>query len=236
MKKRVLASLVLTFVGFATATPSGHMIEPASGPIEVSPGTIGMDGPEGSILWEQPPDGRSSVSAQDDGCLPFLAESADDFVGNGEQVAEVGWWGAYWDTTSRVPDSIRINIFSADADGLPGELLYSFETADYIETPGDPNRYRVVLGYRFSTVADTRYSISITVTFCSPPQWGWATAESSPDGINTTWFRSDFFGYPDWTPAMSVFGVHYDQAFVLYGVDETPVTEVTWARIKAGYH
>jgi hypothetical protein len=40
------------------------------------------------IWWEQPPDGASGLSSQDDTCYPFQSECADDFMGDGDWATE----------------------------------------------------------------------------------------------------------------------------------------------------
>jgi hypothetical protein len=75
--------------------------------------------------------------------------------------------------------------------------------------------------------------VSTTAVFCFPPQWGWGTGDGNgAEGC----FRSAIFGVDDWVPMTAVFGIPYELAFgVLVGDLPTPVSALTWGRIKSYY-
>jgi hypothetical protein len=66
-----------------------------------------------------------------------------------------------------------------------------------------------------------------------PPQGGRlaSVGVQSCDSV----FKSAYFGYPDWTPGIDVFGVSFDasQAFIC-GITATQPS--TWGQIKGMYH
>ena len=45
----------------------------------------------------------------------------------------------------------------------------------------------------------------------------WLTSDGNAGSQSESYFRSDYFGYPDWVPGTSVFGAAHDVTFVLYG-------------------
>ena len=179
---------------------------------------------------EQLPDGISGTAAQDDVCFPFLAESADNFVGDGESLIGVGWWGL--DVVDEI-EAFVINIH-ADDGGVPGEVLFSETHTEFNPTAGQPNGFCVNFDGQFEKVEGVTYWLNIYAVFCFPPQYFWATANG--DGTQG-WFRSDFLGFPDWVP-MDVAnpGSPYELAFILYDLDEsTPFEEASWAGVKELY-
>jgi hypothetical protein len=160
----------------------------------------------------------SLLSSQDDQCYPFTSESADDFIGNGVFITSIGWWGGYWTTSPVAPDAFRIDIYTKDADDCPGELVFS-ETLE-----GTDGGYCVELNDFFVNAEGERYCLVIRAVLCFPPQWG---IGSSGDGNGTpACFRGERFGYADWVPRDQV-SAPYEHAFLLYGVDGTPVERTT---------
>ena len=230
MKKLAFFAMALVVAGSASAEP---VLE--SGPFTVQ-GWDGLDAfdCDGTVKddFQQLPNGVSGLAAQDDQCYPFLAEIADNFTGDGDNLVGVGWWGVYWNGTPLPPDSFDITIY-ADDGGVPGAELATTNTADYNETAGDPNGYCSQID-SFAKADGVGYHLDVTAVFCFPPQYGHATGDG--DG-NEAHFKSDFFGFPDWVTATTVFGVAHDLAFILYNEEGagTPVDETTWTGIKDLY-
>ncbi len=185
---------------------------------------------DGQIRWVQDPDGASGLAAQDDVCYPFLAQTADNFVGTGYDIIGAGWYGVYWNGSPLPPDRFRIEIYDCSTSCI-GALLYSATTTDYNETLGAPNGYCSNIP-AFSTTDGMCYGISMTAEFCFPPQYGAATGVG--DGSEAC-FRSAFFGFSSWTPASDVFGLPYELAFLLYYDEPTPTTATSWSTIKRMY-
>jgi hypothetical protein len=195
-----------------------------------TPRAVGCDG---TAAWEQLPNGLTLPAAQDDVCYPFLAEGADQFVGTGAVLTNVGWWGAYFGGDPVSPDGFRIDIYTQSDDACPEALVYSeFSTAYNEDLGADLNTYCTALK-GFTHTSGTPYFLSVTSVLCFPPQWGWATGDG--DGTQACW-RSPFFGYDDWAPMSDTHGAPYEFAFYL--LDEelgTPTTEHTWTTLKALY-
>ncbi len=194
-----------------TATPSGGSLEP--GPYDC----------DGFIEWEQFPDGQSGLSSQDDVCYPFVSEMADDFVAGYGDVG-IGWWGVYWNGSPVPPDGFRISYYLDDA-GVPGEEVATRYLTEYNEAPGDPYGYCGTFSYVFLEYGCT-YHVSVIADACFPPQWGVATGTGNGAEAH---FRSDFFGFADWTPATDVFGIGYELALLRYvEVSSDRPTGGTW--------
>ncbi len=204
----------------------------ASGPYTVT--SDGLDAFDcfGEIYYEQPPNGLSGLSSQDDVCYPFVSEVVDDFLGAGSDLVGTGWWGVYWGGSPLPPDAFRIKIYPESVTGgVPGELVYEVTTTDYNETLGDPNGY--CANFDPFTIADgQRYFVGFQAIFCFPPQWG----ESTGDGNGMQGlFKSEFFGWPDFVPNDEVFGVPYESAFLLYEDSVVPIHHGSWAFVKGLY-
>jgi hypothetical protein len=218
--------ITLAAAGSAFAAPVS-----SSGPYIVS--GDGLDAFDCSrwIWWEQPPDGASGLSSQDDTCYPFQSECADDFIGYGYGVGGVGWYGVYWNGTPLSPDAFNIRFYS-DAGGLPGTELSLATSSNYNETAGDPYGYCSDVD-TFVDDSGVKYHVSIQAVFCFPPQWGIGTGTGN--GTQGS-FKSALFGFPDWVPNSTIFGVPYELALLLYaGETSTPTEEVSWSAIKNLY-
>jgi len=228
MKKLALFAVALVVAGAANAE-----VQSESGPYTVEIDGLDAFDCEGTTKWEQLPNGASGLSSQEDVCYPFESNVADNFVGDGGDVVGIGWWGVYWNGTPLAPDAFNIEIYS-DNGGFPGDLLASTSTTEYNETVGDPNGYCSQID-SFTKADGVTYHVSVQASFCFPPQWGWGTGDG--DGAEIS-FLSAFFGYPDWIPGSTTFGVAYDAAFVLYNGegDPTPTEEKTWSGIKSLYN
>jgi hypothetical protein len=184
-----------------------------------------------AIFWEQPPDGASGLSAQDDACYPFQSECADDFVGNGNPIDAVGWYGVYWNGSPIAPDAFNIRFYS-DAAGFPGAELGITTSSDYNETVGDPYGYCTEVDWLWTNYG-IKYHISIQAVLCFPPQWGIGTGVGN--GTQGS-FKSALFGFPDWVTNSTIFGVPYELAFLVYeGYGTSPAKETSWSAIKDLY-
>ena len=179
---------------------------------------------------QQLPNGISGTAAQDDVCYPFLAESVDNFVGDGNSLIGVGWWGL--DLLDEM-DAFVVSIL-ADDGGVPGEVLFTETLTEFNPTAGEPNGFCANFAEEFEKVDGVTYWLNIYAVYCFPPQFFWATADG--DGTQG-WFRSDFLGFPDWVP-MDVAnpGSPYELAFIQYNREgSTPLEETSWAGVKEQY-
>ncbi len=199
------------------------------------PGEIACDG---VVVWEQiPADGRALVS-QDDVCYPFRAEVADDFVGSGEPLVAIEWWASWWCGTFWPPDSIFVFV-REDLGGVPGDVVHRFATAEYDFAYNDDPVARGVfcidLDGDLVPADGVSYFLSIVTYACISPARAVVSAEHTHGA--EAWFRSDYFGYVDWTPVSDphLWGAPGDVAFVLRAASATPVRESSWSRVKLRY-
>jgi hypothetical protein len=189
----------------------------------------------GDIQFEQLPNGVSGIASQEDVCYPFLFEAADDFVGTGEPITTVAWWGEYWGGSPIPADAFHINIYTMSSGGCPEDLIYSHTSFDYDEDlDGSAAAYCAQLVPPFVSTSGATYELSIVASLCYPPQWGWDTGDGN--GQEGCW-RSELYGVPEWTPLSDTpFGFEpYEFAFVLYRDLAVPIVESSWGAIKGFY-
>jgi hypothetical protein len=153
---------------------------------------------------------------------------ADDFEFTvTQQVNDVHWIGGYWNGPPDDGDfDWEIKFYDNDPSGpepKPGTVIstYYFANADVNETfieglPGEINYYgySVNLGSVEGFMGGAKYWISIQGIGIFPPQSGWAYHED-PIILHEAVFKSDYFGYPDWTNTSDVFGYAVDMCFQL---------------------
>jgi hypothetical protein len=202
---------------------------------------VPLDDPSLSVKWVQTPNGLNGLSSQQDDCYPFFSQAADDFLcGESGDILAIEWWGSFSDPFVPPAAGHYFMIeFWSDNPGPPShpeQLLYS--EACYVFTEDfdpDYNQYHYVqyLDVPFFQEEGLIYWISIYDVFCFPPQYYWCTGE--PPWNDCASFKSEFFGFPEWTESPVVFGECYDLAFVLYGEIPVPVEDKTWGSIKALY-
>jgi hypothetical protein len=227
--KKVTALFAICALAAVAANAAPQL---SSGPYTVSGDGLDAFDCTGTIKWEQPPDGASGLSSQDDTCYPFQSECADDFMGDGQSVIGVGWYGVYWNGTPLAPDAFNIRFYS-DSSGFPGTELSLTTSSNYNETAGAPNGYCSDVT-AFSKADGVKYHVSIQAVMCFPPQWGIGTGTGN--GVQGS-FKSALFGFPDWTTNSTIFGVPYELAFLLYNDEDggTPTEEASWSTIKNLY-
>jgi hypothetical protein len=122
-----------------------------------------------------------------------------------------------------------------DSDGFdqPMQMSIYSERINYMEFDlGDHSRYEALIppflaeagqGYWIQTMANQIFPPNFGVNVSYPlnmPGWG--------DG-QQGYFKSDYFGYPQWNSATAVFGEPFESSFQLYrtsqGVSETPAED-----------
>jgi hypothetical protein len=197
------------------------------------------------VAWVQTPvpyPYGNALASQLDDCYPFFAQCADDFLcEDPDPIVAVEWWGTFWNPGPPPPPDIFFVIEFWTDNGLPYpdshplDLIYQ-EPCYFWEEDYDPDyeqyHFFQYLDVPFQQYPGNLYWISIYAYFCYPPQWGWCIGE--PPFADCTNFYSPFFGYPEWTSSEIVWGLCYDQAFVLYKPFEpNPVEETSWGTIKA---
>ncbi len=232
MRNSLSWCLVLVFV----AAGGAQALETHMGPSTHSWGDgLGAYDCPGVEKWLQGPDPDGSLTAaQDDVTIGFRAQTADDFMGDGETLKSIGWWGGYWNGSPAPPDAFEIQLFLKAFGDCPGEMVYQEVDAEYHESlVGSDADYCIELDEPLLKAEGENYSMSITALLVFPPQWGWAT--SLEGNGKQCCFRSEYFSFPDWVPGDQVFGVIYEMAFVLFNEGASPVEKSSWTSIKDQY-
>jgi hypothetical protein len=237
-------AIVILLVGIA-AVAFGAPTKDFHGPTGAGRVWTPLPDPDLQVKWVQTPDPYpygNGLSSQQDDCYPFLSQMADDFqCDETGPILAIEWWGTYWNPGPPPPAGYFFMIEFWTDNGLPYpdshplELIYQEPcyvfTEDYDE---DYAQYHYVqyLENPFTQEEGNIYWLSIYAVFCYPPQFGWCTGE--PHWADCANFKSEFFGFPDWTSSELVWGICYDMAFVLYGpYNPNPVEEKSWGTIKA---
>ena len=185
---------------------------------------------DGVAIWEQTPIGTGSTLSYEN-CGALRVQLADGFVGNGEAIEGIAWWGRQLDGTD--PDAFRLEIWSHSADGCPESLLYSELVDLFTQYDGFPyNRYEAELAVPFVALTDTQYHLAITQVLCEMPDdlfhfaWAWGTGDGEQLCIRRE-------GDPEWVPGDTYMSTEAELSFVLYSeMPTTPTTVHSWAKIK----
>jgi hypothetical protein len=170
---------------------------------------------------------------------------ADQFVGDGNSIAGVGWWQIFFSGIPTSPNFV-IEIYAVGSNGCPtGAPLFSevFTTVTIGPPTGmsfDDRECWVDFaenGYApFAKADGVTYAIAINNNNC--PGAGDSCFWSTATGLDSQpcCGKSADFGYPDWTPSTSALGLYFDQAFYLCnGEGGTPVEQSTWSAVKSTY-
>jgi len=202
-----------------------------------------LDDPNLSVKWVQTPvpyPYGNALASQDDQVYPFFAQVADDFLCEETgPILAVEWWSTYWNPGPPPPAGYYFMIeFWTDNPGPPShpeQLIYQepcYMFAEDYDEDYQQFHYVQYFDYPFQQEQGNIYWISIYAVFPYPPQHGWCIGE--PQWNDCASFYAPFFGYPEWTDAITVWGECHDMAFVLYGpYGNNPVEETSWGNIKA---
>jgi hypothetical protein len=207
--------LALCFIaGMAMATTPVPFHE-GSGPPNVVPS--GRD-----VCWSEPADLNGLIgSSEQILSLGLETELANDFVPNAGCVQHVTWWGGYYNNSTPC----------VSGTATPGFNLKFYTDAGCVPA-GAPTAVVVVTGGLFTETSvgcqlgvfpmfkwDADVGVAVTagnlywfgaqmIDHAYPPQAGRLAAAVVT--YCDTVFQSAYFGFPDWTPAVDVFGVAFD--------------------------
>ena len=227
MKRLVLLIAVLAMVATpALASITTHV-----------EGVQGATAPEGRdpVIYDNGLLYDGIAASQNDTAIGLDPILADDFVLTDPDttVTDVHWIGGYWNGP---PDDGNFDwevTFYMDNFGVPGAVLYSelFANAATNETfiegaPGASNyfSYDVTLTDSVVLAAGPTYWLSVQGQGNYAPQSGWAY-HLDPILGSPAQFKSNYFGFPNWTRSFDVFGYDVDACFQLTGIPE-PATLV----------
>ncbi len=201
-------------IGLA-GTPTLGPTHRASGPPVALPGDR-----EG--WWDEPPDLYGSVmSSEIISILGFETETANDFYSSAPTIIyEAVWWGEYFNDDGTGPNVSAFNLrFYDDAGGVPGSLIAEYPGTTPTETiPQGQGPDGPIYEYHASVTVDIGVgSYWFSVQACDhvyPPQWGRLSA-GQVTGYQSM-LRSEWAGYPDWTPTEQIWGIPLDASQRFY--------------------
>ncbi len=182
------------------------------------------------VIYDNGPwTGENLLSSQLDSSLPLDSAVADDFVlGDNYLVTDAHWVGGYYNG-SYVAADWRVTIYE-DTGAGPGVVIYSEDMAfaglneqlvGYDNNGAANYSYDATFAAPLALAAGT-YWISFQGMNDYPPQ----SAVSGTTAVNNSegYFMSNYFGFPNWVPGSSVFGVGYDIPFSITGVIPAPAS------------
>lgn len=215
---------------------------------------ITLPGPGGSpmgidrtVLWLDTPDCLAAIASSEViGAFALESEIANDFMlEEAATIEKVTWWGGYWnyDDHTQFPTGSGFNLrYYYDAGCLPEVtpfLEFLLPGDDCCETltdcPEDDDHIFVYEYCHSLPLEPGLYWFSAQMAdHPFPPQWG--RLSTGIVQICESTFRSEYFAYPEWTPASAVFGYLYDASQMFE--DEcipTATEDASWGAIKGLY-
>jgi hypothetical protein len=173
---------------------------------------------------------------------PYVCESADDFyMAAGDTITGVEWWGT--DDTLNGIGEFLLRFHEPDDEeryNVPGVIVYEETILDFTveSVDGVAFRYYCDIPGGFAPASSGTYWISILGVHSGTHgghQWFWYECVTADYWGDEGVLRSDFWGYPEWTPwsVKNYDNHHVEFAFVLYSGGDTPVERSSWAGIKA---
>ncbi len=212
--------LVLSLCVLASPAVALDMYHPAVGPPHQGEGS-------GTRNWSEPPDLNGLIGSSEQ-ILAFGLETelANDFTSDGSGVGHAVWWGGFWNNTTPCQSGITtpgFNLrFYEDAGCVPGTLIADIHLGQgqFIEqSVGCQQGFYPLFKWEgdvnVATVGGDLYWFGAQMAdHPFPPQAG-RLAAMVITGCDTV-FKSAYFSYPDWTPAIDVFGVAFDASQELW--------------------
>jgi hypothetical protein len=171
----------------------------------------------------------------DDGCpcqrIGFggLSDTADDFHLTKKSTIETVVWETGDDTTYLWDGLADLIVYEYTAAGPGVELMKLLEIASTREYVGEfygllCYRYTIDLigqGQQFTLPAGDYYILLRPYTAGTVGHSFWLTSPAPAGSTSECYFRSDYWGYPNWVPISDVIGFVYDVNFKLYGIEKS---------------
>jgi hypothetical protein len=185
------------------------------------------------LLWDQQQSaqGPQALACQADTTLSFFPRCADNFtIPYDADIDSLVWWGYYWNTMTNVVTGWNIEFYVDSGGGNGPQQAATFWAGinSWNETDlGGWYRYEATIPPFSATTGVTYYLVTQPVLIF-PPQWG-VNADTPPnvgDG-NEGYFKSAYFGYPQWVTATTLWGTPYEWGFQIYGTPSAADT-FTW--------
>lgn len=175
--------------------------------------------------------GGSAISHDftDAGNAPMTSFAADDYIvpdGDSWTVFYVNFIGSYFSYSNADVDAYNI-FFYEDNDGVPGDVIQSFENISQYNTVfvSDPGHIELIEATLPSPVTFTEGHYWLSIQAVSngslTGNWGWGTHQNSATIDEEFMWKNpaDGFGYGfiDWTPGSMISFGSLNMAFGLYG-------------------
>jgi hypothetical protein len=203
--------------------------------------------PTGTVCWSQAPNldgliGSSEVIS----AFALETELANDFlVGAGPFLDAARWWGGYYNYAPGDPLVTSFNLrFYDDAGCVPGSILCEYVIPSNANETFIYNQGGLFPVYEYNDLVCCPVAGDVLYWFGAqagdhpfPPQWGRIEAAGGVQLCDTV-FKGAIFSFPDWTPAVDVFGVSFDAAQELSCAetcDGVATQETNWGAIKGLY-
>ncbi len=174
------------------------------------------------VCWSEPADLNGLIASSEQ--IPaygFETEIANDFILPQDCITHVTWWGGYYNEDTPCSSGITtpgFNLkFYQDAGCMPDVSPYTWiaVTAGYFTEQSAGCQSGVFPLFKWDANIAARVRPGEIFWFSAqmlahpfPPQSGRLGA-GTVTGCDSA-FRSVYFGYPDWTPAIDVFGEWFD--------------------------
>jgi hypothetical protein len=156
------------------------------------------------------------------GALGIQSELVNDFLVSGICVDNARWWGGYYTYVPGDPLLTSFNLrFYDDGGCVPNDVIAEYILCDnasetFIYDQSGYPIYEYNYGVGCTVVPDNLYWFGVQGgDHPFPPQWGRLEADGGVVFCDTV-FKSTYFSYPDWTPAVEVFGVTFDASQELF--------------------
>jgi hypothetical protein len=211
--RKVALVLVLSFVAAGGALAANPSLSAGGGGMNV----VSSDR---TVIWSEPANLDGLIASSEViGMVGLETELANDFYFTSDQTIGLArWWGGYYNNNgcSDIGYATNWNLrFYNDSGCMPNNIIAEYpnafanETSVYCQGGLYPIFVYEVGNINVYCAANTLYWFGVQAadhTF--PPQCG-RLASAGVVGCDTA-FKSAYFSYPDWTPAIDVFGFSFD--------------------------
>jgi hypothetical protein len=157
-------------------------------------------------------------------CIVPLAEIADDFHLAEKTTIETILWETIDDSDynwNGLADLI-VYEYSADGPGVENTTLLEIQsTREYLGEQSSRPWYRYTIdlksqGEEFDLQAGDYFILLRPYTAGDTGQSFWVTSPPPASSTSESYFRCEYFGYPNWIKSTTVFGDPYDVNFKIY--------------------
>lgn len=182
-----------------------------------------------ALLWDNGnPDFVNGLCCQRIGTVQ-LCDLADDFHLDKKCTIESVIWETVDDATYDWQGTDDLIVYEYGISGPGAEIVVLLEISNTREYLGEQfsrpwYRYTIDLksqGAQFDLAAGDYYILLRPYTAGTVGQSYWLTSPAPPGSKSVCYFRSNYWGYPNWISILDAFGFVYDVNFKLYGTEKS---------------